>query len=71
MMQGRGEGAWAGNGCLMAINSSLVVKDLEPEKTKFGGNRKQRSSQHLYKEPGTISPFGNCIGLKINEERKK
>lgn len=32
MMQGRVEGAWAGTGDLLVINSSLVVKDLEPEK---------------------------------------
>lgn len=32
MMQGRGEGAWAGTGDLVAINNSLLIKDLEPEK---------------------------------------
>lgn len=32
MMQGRVEEAWAGTGDPMAINNSLVVKDLEPEK---------------------------------------
>lgn len=32
MMQGRGEGAWAGTGDLMSIKNSLLDKDLEPEK---------------------------------------